>query len=306
MSGTLLGLTARTVVERPVFFIGMPRSGTTIIFEAVAAHEHLGWLSNYSNRFPAVPCLTSLHRLFFGAQGKKEQDREGGWLRKVLPEPSEVYNVWESFFGRKFAASFLTGCTSPKSEAERCVRYVERLLWAQGKKRFCAKLTGPPRVRFLADVFPDALFVDVVRDPRAVVRSLLRVDFWKRGLSAPYWDGALSERQAALWKRTGRSPVALAALQWCSVYERTVEEIGLTGNPYLRIRYEDFVREPAETVEGVLEFCGLGSSRRVDLYLRGQDYSNRNRKYREELATDDVRLIEQIAGSSMKELGYLE
>ena len=41
-------------LERPVFMVGMPRSGTTIIYEALALHEDLGWFSSFGVRQPRL------------------------------------------------------------------------------------------------------------------------------------------------------------------------------------------------------------------------------------------------------------
>ena len=43
-----------STVDRPIFFVGMPRSGTTLVFEAVAAHEDLAWLSQHVQRAPVL------------------------------------------------------------------------------------------------------------------------------------------------------------------------------------------------------------------------------------------------------------
>jgi hypothetical protein len=50
-------------VERPVFFIGMPRSGTSIVFAAFAAHRDLSWFSQYSARFWFLPGVGLLGRI---------------------------------------------------------------------------------------------------------------------------------------------------------------------------------------------------------------------------------------------------
>ena len=129
-------------IKKPIFFIGMPRSGTTIIFEAFSSHKNLGWLSNYSNRFPGIPYFTLAHRLFGGAQGRKNQHQKIRFYERILPEPQEVYNVWERFFGRKFLKTFLINCEPSEHEINACREYIKKVLWAENKLRFCAKFSG--------------------------------------------------------------------------------------------------------------------------------------------------------------------
>lgn len=39
-------------VSDPIFFIGIPRSGTRGLFEAFASQKQLGWPRNYTEKFP--------------------------------------------------------------------------------------------------------------------------------------------------------------------------------------------------------------------------------------------------------------
>ena len=57
----------------PLFFIGAPRSGTTIIFEAVARHPDLAWISNYCSRFPNCPRMGFVQRIFGDRLGEKSR-----------------------------------------------------------------------------------------------------------------------------------------------------------------------------------------------------------------------------------------
>jgi len=203
-------------MDEPIFFIGMPRSGTSIIQEAFCRHESLGWLSNYTAHFPSLPRLTAVHRLFGSLQGQRNQGQMLTFYNKLLPRPSESYPVWERIFGRKFLYTCMEGVTPTPGETDRARSYVARLLGAQGRARLCAKLTGPPRIEFLSGIFEGAFFVDIIRDPRAVVASLMvdKDQFWKKsGEESPFWDCRYDRADRALWEQSGRMPAVLAALQ---------------------------------------------------------------------------------------------
>ncbi len=53
--------TAAEEVDRPIFFIGMPRGGTSLTFASFAAHGDLGWFSQYMDRAPWLPGSAALH-----------------------------------------------------------------------------------------------------------------------------------------------------------------------------------------------------------------------------------------------------
>jgi hypothetical protein len=283
----------------------MPRSGTTVIFEAFATHPELGWLSNYSNRFPRFPQIAAIHRLFLGARGRKNQDDRLPLLRRLLPEPSESYTVWEGFFGPSFSYSFLANQTPTPAQTRNCQTYMRRLLAAEGKSRLCVKFTGPPRKRFLEQVFPSALFVNVIRDPKAVVASLLSVEFWKaRGLDKPFWDGGLTSQELAIWEQSGRSAAALAALLWCAVCRATERETATSARPVLSVRYEHYMKDPIEEIKHILSFSDLEYVPHIEEHIRTQSYRDMNFKFTQRLSAKDVDLVDRITEPYRKVFGY--
>ena len=71
---------------------------------------------------------------------------------------------------------------------------VAGVLRYHGKARFAAKLTGPARISYVSSIFPEARFVHVVRDGRAVVQSLMKVEFWgaRDRMTRPAWENGLT------------------------------------------------------------------------------------------------------------------
>lgn len=282
-------------VDRPIFFVGMPRSGTTMVFEALAAHRSLAWLSNYSNRIPWLPEVTLIHRVFGRRLGRKDQDGTMSALGRIFPEPSETYAVWERFFGREFSYSFLLERRPTGTEAQRCRDYMSRLIAAQGRDRLSVKFTGPPRAAFLRVAFPDAVFVNIVREPRAVVASLLSVDFWReRGLHQPFWDGGLTKDDLANVSDRSNTPVALAALQYRAVARATEMEFAGRESSVITVEYERFIQEPHAEMERILSHASLPASSDVSAHLRSHRYRNMNYKYKDVLSAEDIKLVDRL------------
>ena len=101
----------RSALARPIFFIGMPRSGTTVIFEAFARHEKLGWLSNYCEMFPCRPIINILCPLldnrFIRARGRIRQYGSVPLGNRYLPQPVEAYAFWDYYTGVLFSGKYL-------------------------------------------------------------------------------------------------------------------------------------------------------------------------------------------------------
>lgn len=303
-------------IGRPIFVIGMDRSGTSILSEVISLHSDLGWLSNYNHRFQKLPQLSFLNRItqipHFGwyFRGKKRQDKMlSSRLRKYLPYCDEGdYTLWTQLCGHDFTWAFLGGGTPSAPTCQKVREYIHTILKCQGKTRLIVKLTGPPRIKFLSTIFPDAVFVHVMRDPRAVVASLMRVSYWKEkgGWERPFWTG-LSQKDIRAWEASGKSACVLAAVQWVRVLEQTWQECEpLLPEQFIEIKYEDFVASPFDTITALLTKCGLGYSRTVKSYIdRIGNVRNMNTKYRQTLTSAELGVVQQAVKKTAERAGYL-
>jgi len=300
--------------SRPIFFVGMPRSGTTILFEAFARHPDLGWPSNYSERQPRWPSLNLLRRLLDNRivhlTGRKQQYAKVRFGNRYLPHPDEAYRFWDHYTGRKFSREYLADVVVDTRTRERVRAAVATILRWQGRRRFAAKLTGPPRIAFLNSIFPDAKFVHVVRDGRAVVHSLLKVGFWRRkgGFDGPFWNGGLSESELHDWLASGRDPGVLAAIQWQHIVALARRESHtLPKDHYREVKYEDFVASPHRVLSSLYDFCMLSDADTGHGFLDhgGVGLKNMNAKFHDEVPQESAMRITAALEPMLAELGYI-
>lgn len=292
-------------LHSPIIFIGMGRSGSSIIYEAFANHFQLAFFSQYCTKGPLLPHFTFIHR-FFSNYRKKEQWEKQTKLSKLRPNPKEAYNIWERLCGEKFRNSFLRNLKPTEKERNNILRYISSLLFYQHKNRFVMKITGPPRIEYLSGVFDTPVFIEIIRDPRAVVYSLLNVEFRKKkGLQTPNWHDSLSEEDVKEWESYDKNPIALAALEWRSVYRQTKEEL-LKIKPYYKlIKYEEFVKDPQKIIVDILGFAGLSEEKRVVNYVNRMNYKNVNYKYFEGFSEQEIKMIEDICKKELEERNYI-
>jgi omega-hydroxy-beta-dihydromenaquinone-9 sulfotransferase len=304
--------TRLTPVQRPIFFVGMPRSGTTLIFEAFAAHPELAWFSQYFNRlsrFPSVAVLSRIADLHPKLRRRIERSDQSRRLSNQLRVgPSEAALAWERYSGARFHTDFLLDAEAGADERDRLHATVSKILRYHGKPRFAAKVTGPARIGYLTSVFPDARFVHIIRDARAVVQSLMRAPFWKDTwrLREPAWSGGLRDDELATWERLDRSPVALAALEWRAVIRTAREEASrLATGRYREVRYEDFLSDPHSVLDQLFFFCDLREEVAPHALLdREFELRDMNRQWRDRLSGPEIDLFDGLVGELLGELGY--
>jgi hypothetical protein len=296
------------IIDRPIFVIGTGRCGSTIVFEALTLHDQLGWLSNYNARFPRLEFASLAPRIYDLPlrlpRGEKRQFRQGrSLLNRFLPKPEECYDKWEAMCGRKFRDDYLRGVRATRQEEERVRHAVTKALRYQNKTRFAAKITGPSRMTYLSSIFPDAQFVHVIRDGRAVVNSWLNVDFWQSAgaFDRPFWKNGLAENWQEEWARYNQRPAALAAMQYRTIIELSRQEKAqLANDQYIEITYEDFVRDPVGAMSQIFEFLALDPSPRVEGYLaKPGRYKSMDRKYLEAFSLEDLLMLDAILGKAV-------
>ncbi len=301
-------------LDAPIFMIGMPRSGTSIISEAISLNEELGFLSNYVHRLPGLPVLALLDRFTFlphigwRLRGKKRQFK--GILNLVqqfLPYAGDGYRVWGRLWGEKQVKNYLAGKTADRLTVRRTKNYIQTILAYQDKSRFFTKLNGPPRICFLNSIFPEAFFIHILRDPRAVTASLLKSDWWIKGqgLTKPWWNG-LPKQDMQQWLLADRSPIALSAIQWKQVVALTWKEKELIPpERYMEITYEDFIQSPFQCIRHIFLKAGLTPSITSHRYLEEKGKPvNMNYKFKQFFTRSEIELIDNLTRSTAMQAGY--
>lgn len=299
-------------IDKPIFFIGMPRSGTTLMFTTLAVHPDLAWFSQYLERAPAVAAVAALSRLVDRVPSlRKPVNRHGesrSRLGRLRIAPDEAYAVWERCCGERFRYDYLLGARASEAERSCARRMVGRVMRYQGKPRFAAKITGPARIGYLSSIFEDARFVHIVRDGRAVVDSLMSVPFWKESkrMREPAWRGGLDAEEIVSWRSRGASPPELAAIQWRTVIEAARREAAdLAPDRYREVRYEDFVADPHASLDEIIDFCALPRDQRPHAFIDDRaGVRNLNDRWRQRLSEADRERLEAVLEAPLRDLGY--
>ena len=291
-------------LSKPIFLIGCPRSGTTVIFESIYVHPELGWFSHYFDKWPDHLWLNMLNQLIalpFILNKVKNERR----LFPFIPEPTEGWNIWKKCFGEKFIYNSLSNNPPSLMEKKRAKKLLYNNLLYQRKGQYIGKLTGPPRINFLKQIFHDAIFINIVRDPRAVVSSLLNVSFWREGgYSSPWWKD-LPAKYEKQWEETNKSPIALTALQWKYIVDLAeVEGDSLPSSQFMTIKYEDFTNEPEHTIKSVLRFCGLEFNKAISKQLIRLKVLSMNYKWQNKLSADHKGIIKDICSEMINKYDY--
>lgn len=299
----------RDPASAPVFLVGPARSGTSLLYKILCLHPQAAYISNWVARYPSHTGLASLNRLarsmparrravWFGKDSNAYvYGRRRGVGKRMFPMPVEGEPVYSS-------------CGIPQDreldpaglweEGRALRRSVSAICASSGGSVFVNKrIANNLRISFLSAAFPDARFVALVRDGRAVALSLSKVDWWADGKL--WWYGGTPNE----WAAEGGDPWELCARNW--VRELDAMERGLDLVPpdqVLRLSYESFVDAPLETIERVAAFAGLPSDADWRTVVSELGFPNRNEGWRTELDPEALRTITDIQREGLEAHGY--
>lgn len=273
---------------RPVFVVGTGRSGSTVFFDILARHPSVAWLSSLAQRYPRYPALNELLM----------QLRSYPLIDALLGRrfgPSEAYPFWErncpgfSNPYRDLRAEDVT----PGAAAN--IRTAIARTVTGNRHRFLAKITGWPRVRYLREVFPHALFIEVTRDPCATASSLLEVPFWDGWRGPPNWRrGTLPDDLHAIWRQEGESFTALAVIEYVMVHRAMAScRESLPAEQLHTVCYSRLCSDPVDVFRKVVEFCQLDWSSRFERSVRSVRLVDRDGQWRQKLTVAQQETLER-------------
>ena len=292
-------------IYKPIFIVGTPRSGTTILYDLMACHKDLAWFSQFdlkemlSEEFIQFEYL---RRRIFEIR-KLPFSRDGFEVRFTtsFETPHEFGLFWNKWITKSWANASDVSITAYEG-----LRYaVNNLLIRKGKKRFLNKNPGNSiKIEYLNQVFPGAVFVNIIRDGRPVVCSMTR---GSRVFKNPngYFGLPLKKNNQMdfdLFERHAR--------QWIEVNEEIQRaKNNLEKDQYYELKYEDLISNPKKTIENIFRFCELENldifdkrfqhiSDSGDIQNISEKMTSTNEKYKEELTELEIERLNEM----MKEL----
>ena len=267
----------------PVFTVGSPRSGTTLLYHMLLSSGGFARYRTETHVFNAIgPRFGGLH-----TEADRRQALEV-WLASGCHELSglaadEVRSVIEREC--RSAGDFLRLIMEAMVKRQGAVRWAE---------------TTPAHLLHMREIkaqIPDALFVHVVRDGRDVAASLARQG-WVRPLAV--------DRDR---------PALAAAASWDWTVRRGRDEGSGVGGDYIEVKYEALLDEPHQTLRRLGEFMehpldwdqiqrvGIGSVGRPNTSFPGAASSFQGR-WRTELSAEDARDVDAMLASTLRSFGY--
>jgi len=249
-------------LERPIFLIGSPRSGT-------------GISSDMFGRHPDVANLSDAH-MIWDPRRRFDADADNDWTPNdvTAEDAARLHARFE--YHRRFHA----------------------------KQRFLNKNPrSSVRIDYIRAIFPDAVFVHVIRDGRAVVASMLEL-VRRRPHLKHLWDAPMPFAHPPNWRTLVREDKAeQSALQWRAIVNTVLSKRAELGSAYHEFKYEELCEDPREVLGAAFRFAGLGADNEVLARLPAR-LDSQNYKWKQQLSLQQVETIMRVQAPLLEALGY--
>jgi len=288
--------------RQPIFIVGTPRSGTTLMARILGRHSRL-FMPGETHYFDDV-----------FSRAAQLGDPGDGMVRLEIAR--RLHNIYDRYYEQpdqrrisrlypvvQDLAAALDGCTSYGMILD---RFMSLQMQAEGKSRWG---NNAPRdlfsVKEIREFFPDARLVVCVRDIRAFLYSYKGK--WK------VTSGAGEQQVIRLRKLY--HPVVSSYLWKSSMHQLSILDDLVPPADRIIVRYEDLVSDPEGTVRKIcatieedyepdmLVVDGHNSSTATE--TRGIFVSSVD-LWKSELSREEIAISQNIAGSLLSRLGYDE
>ncbi|NET07261.1 MAG: sulfotransferase [Symploca sp. SIO2B6] len=277
----------------PVFVIGYSRSGTTMLRLMLNRHPDL-FIPKESEAFQRIP-RQYRHRT--------HQIKDIDWILKTIP------NYYDSILNEEYFRGLLQkNLPADNSVLLACLYQACAISMDKENARWGEK--KPQNWQFvyrLQEWYPEAQFVNIIRDPRDVITSMEK--------SLP---------EIVPLRKIFPAHIILA-WQWQFVF-RTMTKQGeiLGNNRYLKLKYEDLVSDPITNLNKICNFLNLNTDFVNEMLNFNEDARNPQigdggqhmlgtkkelnvqsvGKFKAFLSEQQIKDIEFICGDLMEKMGY--
>jgi omega-hydroxy-beta-dihydromenaquinone-9 sulfotransferase len=300
---------AKTVIaDPPIFIVGHWRTGTTLLhellvlddrrigptgYECLAPHHFLltGWLARY------MGFLVSKHRAMDNMDLSLQHPQEDEFVWCMLGQRSPYLTI--AFPNRPPQDEHyldLEQLTSRELESWKrtLFRFVQQVYFRHRKTVVLKNPTHSFRIKVLLDIFPEAKFIHIVRDPYVVYPSTINLHkslYRIHGLQRPTFQG-LDEKVVSTY---------------VDLYRKLDEGRELVDpSHFYELRYEDLIADPEGELRGLYEHLGLGDFERCLPRLR--QYLADHKEYKTnsyQLTAEQRATVDERWGEVMDRYGYM-
>ena len=223
-------------IIKPIFIFGIARGGTTILSKMFTRHKDTGYFEHYIGKyfdsrwkFRFIPLLHKYRKIRYGID--RPIPANGGFfyqLRLKYVDETKVTDETREYYYNP----------------------IKTALKLFNAKRFVNKgVSHVLKIRWLNELFPDAYYIIIWRDPKAVVSSSIR-NVWQKRKKRKYEE---------IKEKFGKdlSDIELCIERYQFHKNHLLQDLPLINDRCIEVNYEDLVRDTRRELKRLYDFTEL-------------------------------------------------
>jgi hypothetical protein len=319
---TVLDVDTRHIqIDRPIFLIGLPRSGTTMLQDIICTHPQVAYITNTMHKFRSCFCAAEDLRKRFKIDFRGERFL-GDSVEVEAGSPNEGPAFFAELFGLNPSSVDYVELRFedfPADWNEKAQQTIRKMIWCFGSQadRFFNKGTFlVPYILLIKDMFPNAKIIHIVRDARMCANSMVKLYRRNREQEAKLkpqlrhsdFNGDFLvpfprlPRLAEYIEHYGPDDIRTTANLWndaVSFVDERKDQLPF----FYEVRFEDILANPKEEIFNILEFCELPkiADDQIEFWRKLDQVGvvQHTNQY------GDFEIVEEICRDNLQRYGYL-
>jgi len=219
----------------PIFIVGPPRTGTTILYQRLLTHFRFTYPGNVDAALFSLPCMAhAISRRF------KDRERSHG--------DSSDFGYVPGLWGASEAGPLMRYFLDDERRVDSFGRAIRHMSVASGVPYLCKNTVNAIRLPTIFRALPDAWVVRTHRDRETTARSILKM---RRSVGGEQeWAGVRPDGADAV---VSAEPIEQTRWQYDAVQEQIDADLAAAGRTAFDVRYEDFIADPRTMLQGLAD-----------------------------------------------------
>lgn len=228
--------------KSPIFIIGAPRSGSTLLYQCMTSYFDLAYFNNFHHKNYLCPSFAELRKRSLKKASKINFSSHYGFTKGEF-SPSESWDFWYRFFRK--SPHYVNLNEIDQKDLQRMKNALNSFMNLTQKNLLIKNLTCTARIEPIINTFPNSYWIISYRNILSNAYSIAKMRL-ELNNDLNKWESV----QPRGYEKFIESSYEIQIIKQIElIYETIISDLHNVRDRVSIIKYEDFCNNPNETLE---------------------------------------------------------